>query len=84
VAQEKASPRAEENDRLFERITAIHAENRGTYGSPKVYRRLRLDGERVNRKRVARLMKENAITAKRVRKFKRTTDSGVACREEHT
>ena len=71
----KPSARAAENARLLERIKAMHAESRGNYGSAKLYRCLRHDGERVNHKRVARLMKENAICAKRARKFKRTTDS---------
>ncbi len=71
----KPSKREKENQRLAERIKATHAESRGNYGSPKVYRKLRRDGERVSRKRVARLMKEHGITAKRVKKSKRTTTS---------
>ncbi|MCA1636635.1 MAG: IS3 family transposase [Acidobacteria bacterium] len=71
----KPSAREKENERLVEQIKATHAESRGSYGSPKVYRKLRRDGERVSRKRVARLMKEHGITAKRVKKYKQTTDS---------
>ncbi len=71
----KASSRAEENELLVEKIKAIHNESRRTYGSPKVYRRLRHDGEQVNHKRVARLMRDHNIKAKRVKKFTRTTDS---------
>jgi len=71
----KPSRRDEENGRLRERITAIHAESRGNYGSPKVWRKLRRDGERVNHKRVERLMRENDLKAKRVKKFRATTDS---------
>jgi transposase InsO family protein len=71
----KPAPRAAENERLLERIKAIHAEGRATYGSPKVLRKLRRAGEAVNHKRVARLMRENGIKAKRVKKFVRTTDS---------
>jgi len=69
------SAREKENERLVEQIKAAHAESRGQYGSPKVYRKLRRDGERVSRKRVARLMKEHGITARRVKKSRRTTDS---------
>jgi transposase InsO family protein len=64
-----------ENERLVEKIKATHAESRSIYGSPKIYRKLRRDGERVNYKRVARLMKEHGLTARRVKKIKRTTDS---------
>jgi transposase InsO family protein len=71
----KPSARATENERLMEKIKATHTTSRATYGSPKIYRKLRRDGERVNHKRVARLMKEQGIKAKRVKKFKRTTDS---------
>lgn len=70
-----SSPRAEENARLLERITAAHAASRGTYGSPKIYQTLRRAGETINHKRVARLMKAHGITAKRVKKCTRTTDS---------
>ncbi len=71
----KPSRREKENDRLRAQITAIHAESRATYGSPKVYRCLRRDGESVNHKRVARLMREMELKAKRVKKFRTTTDS---------
>src|SRR5215208_1392814 len=71
----KPSQRAEENERLVEQIKAAHAESRGIYGSPKIHRKLRRDGYRVNHKRVARLMKEQGIKAKRVKKSRRTTDS---------
>jgi putative transposase len=69
------SARSAENERLLERITAIHSESRGNYGSPKVWRKLRRDGERVNHKRVERLMRENALSAKRVKRYRQTTDS---------
>jgi transposase InsO family protein len=71
----KLSRRDEENDRLRARITAIHTESRATYGSPKVYQKLRRDGEQVNHKRVERLMRERGLKAKRVKKFRPTTDS---------
>ena len=71
----KPSQRAEENGRLAEQIKAAHAASRGIYGSPKIYRCLRREGERVNHKRVERLMKEQGIKAKRVKKVRRTTDS---------
>lgn len=67
--------RAKENERLLAEIKALHADSRATYGSPKIYRRLRQAGEQVNHKRVERLMREHGISAKRARKFKRTTTS---------
>jgi transposase InsO family protein len=71
----KPSQRAEENGRLAEKIKAAHAASRGIYGSPKIYRCLRREGERVNHKRVERLMKGEGLKAKRVKKVRRTTDS---------
>lgn len=71
----KPSLRTAENKLLVEKMTVIHHESRQTYGSPKVWQQLRRAGEQVNHKRVARLMRENQLRAKRVKKFVRTTDS---------
>ena len=60
---------------LTARITAIHAENAGRYGSPRVHRDLRFQGIGVGRKRVERLMKEAGISARPRRRFVVTTDS---------
>jgi transposase InsO family protein len=67
--------RTTENERLVAKIKALHAKSRGLYGSPKIYRQLRRDGEVVNHKRVEKLMKAHAIRAKRVKRFRLTTDS---------
>ena len=69
------SNRQQENERLLSMIQTIHKESRQNYGSPKVYRRLRQQGEACNHKRVERLMRDHSIKAKRVKKFKVTTDS---------
>jgi alpha-galactosidase len=58
------SERTTENERLVAKIKALHAKSRGLYGSPKIYRQLRRDGEVVNHKRVEKLMKAHAIRAK--------------------
>ncbi|MCA1593700.1 MAG: IS3 family transposase [Acidobacteria bacterium] len=67
--------RATQNERLVEKIKAAHGASRSTYGSPKIYRQLRQQGEQVNHKRIARLMKERGIRAKWAKKFAWTTDS---------
>lgn len=69
------SARDRENERLLARIKTIHDQSRRTYGSPKLYQKLRRAGEQVNHKRVERLMRENGLRAKRVKKFRQTTDS---------
>lgn len=57
-----ASPRELRNTELTKMIREIHAESRGSYGSPRVHAELRLGlGEQVNRKRVERLMRTAGI-----------------------
>lgn len=48
---------------------------RCTYGSPRIHKDLKEDGQRVGRKRVARLMKAAGVRGKSKRKFKTTTNS---------
>jgi putative transposase len=68
------SARALEDERLTERIRAIHRDNRRVYGSPRVHAELVMaDGERIGRKRVERLMRQAGITGMVARKRGRTT-----------
>lgn len=60
---------------LLTLIRAIHAESKGAYGSPRVWREIRERGLPASRERVARLMSENGIRAKHKRRYKATTDS---------
>jgi len=46
---------------LLERIRGIHAESDGTYGAPRIHAELADQGQRVGRKRVARLMRHACI-----------------------
>lgn len=56
------SDRVQENELLVKYIEQIHADSRGTYGSPRVHAELTLGlGLPVNRKRVERLMREVGI-----------------------
>jgi putative transposase len=67
--------RAKRDAHLAVRVAAIHAENRGVYGSPRVHKELTEAGEVVSRKRVARLMQEQGLSGKLPKRFVRTTDS---------
>lgn len=58
---------------LAERIRAVHAEWDGTYGRPRVTAELHGDGERVNHKRVGRVMRKYGIAGLRLRKRQVTT-----------
>jgi putative transposase len=70
-----ASARALADGELVVEIRAAHKAGRGHYGSPRVHRVLRQNGRRVGKKRVARLMHQEGIVARRRRKFVTTTDS---------
>ncbi|WP_411130503.1 IS3 family transposase [Streptomyces sp. x-19] len=49
------------DDALAHEITVVHAASRHTYGVPRIHAELRRLGRCVNRKRVARLMREHGI-----------------------
>lgn len=73
------SERARENRRLTERLRALHAESKGTYGSPRLQSSLLDEGVRASRNRVARLMRAAEIAGVAKRKFRvKTTDSNHA------
>lgn len=69
------SQRQKDDERLIPKIRESHRQSRGSYGSPRVYDDLRDQGEPVGRHRVARLMRENGITARPLKRFRKTTDS---------
>jgi len=65
-----------QSDRLtLGKIRKVYKDSRGTYGSPRITTDLREQGEIVNRKRVARLMRENGIVGSPEPKWLVTTES---------
>ena len=60
---------------LLAYIRAIHAEVKGEYGWPKMWKELVARGHRVGKERVRRLMQVHGIRARCKRKFVVTTDS---------
>ena len=54
-------------------IRASHEASRRTYGSPRIHRDLRDQGQRVSRKRVIRLQRAEGLVARVRKRFKRTT-----------
>jgi len=70
------SRRDVENEKLLIEIREAFKKGRRNYGSPRITDEINAKpGRRVNKKRVARLMRENGIRAKTKRKFKVTTHS---------
>jgi transposase InsO family protein len=58
---------------LAGRIRAVHTAHDGTYGAPRITAELRDAGQRVNRKRVARVMRRFGVQGLRLRRRTRTT-----------
>jgi transposase InsO family protein len=74
--QATAPQRSERAAAFRDRIAAVHAESLGTYGSPRVVRELRQQGEKVGRHRVARVMREQLLQGRSPRRYRvMTTDS---------
>lgn len=61
---------------IVEAMVAMHGDRyMRHYGSPRLTHALKRAGHHVNRKRVVRLMRENGLSARRKRRFIKTTDS---------
>ncbi len=69
------SQRQQDDERLLPKIRDSHKASKGTYGSPRIYDDLVDLGETAGRHKIARLMRENGITARPLKKFRKTTDS---------
>ena len=67
------SARSAKNEKLKEKIKILHDKSRKVYGSPRIHAELKKEGEKVSRKRIARLMQEEGIQAKMRKKWKKTT-----------
>jgi putative transposase len=73
----KPSQREREEAELVEQIKEVFEANKGRYGSPRVRQALRQDGIEGGENRVARLMRENELAARRKKAFRpRTTVPG--------
>ncbi len=74
------SERAREDEALSQRIVRIHRESRQTYGAPRIHAELQEQGQRIGRKRVARLMRASSVVGVSRRKSFRTTRRDPAAR----
>lgn len=69
----RPSKQRTDNERLEQEIRRVYTQGRGEYGSPTICDILREEGNRVNHKRIARLMRQMGLRSKITRRFKRTT-----------
>lgn len=67
------SRRALDDAALTERIRAIHAASKGTYGAPRIHAALRREGTCCAKKRVARLMVGAGLAGRCRRPWRKTT-----------
>ena len=72
------NPRIAADAALRQRIRKVHADSRGIYGSPRVLRQLRHDGERVGKRRVERIMRGAGIVGTRRGRHRTTTKANPA------
>ncbi|WP_329449181.1 IS3 family transposase (plasmid) [Streptomyces sp. NBC_01426] len=66
-------PRTARDAELTERITTVHQQSRGTYGSPRIHAVLKREGAGCGRRRVARLMRQAGLAGRHRRRRHRTT-----------
>jgi transposase InsO family protein len=71
--QATPSARATSDAELTEKITAIHSESKGTYGSPRVHRALRKAGTECGKRRVRRLMRQAGLEGRAKKRWRTTT-----------
>ena len=69
------SAHSRRDSELGDKVAAAHLASKRRYGSPRVHADLRASGDRVGRKRIARLMRERNLVARSRRRFCMTTDS---------
>jgi putative transposase len=64
------SGRKQKDAELIERVRQIHSDSRGFYGSPRVAGQLRLEGQSVSKRRVARLMRQAGLQGRSARLYR--------------
>ncbi|WP_430367347.1 IS3 family transposase [Trinickia sp. NRRL B-1857] len=75
TAQDKPRRSRVSDDALLAHIKAIHAEVKGEYGWPRMWKELVARGVRVGKERVRKLMAQHGIRARHKRKYIATTNS---------
>lgn len=69
------SRHAPDDERLRVDVRSVFQRAQRRSGAPRVLKQLRTRGVRIGQKRVARLMRDDGLVARRTRRFVHTTDS---------
>lgn len=69
------SQRKRDDEMITVHIEDAYSQHRGHYGSPRIHAELKEQGIHCGRRRVARLMRENQLNARKKKRKVRTTDS---------
>ncbi len=81
-AAREPSPRERSDAALQQRVREVHAESRGTYGSPRILHALRSSGFSVGKRRVERTMRSLGLAARQKPRFRTTTAANPLHRVE--
>ena len=76
--KDQPSKREREDAGLAAQVKTAHEESRGRYGAPRIHARLRSQGHRHSRKRIARLMRAPGIRGCAAKRWRKTTIPGPA------
>jgi transposase InsO family protein len=77
-AKRPVSARVAQERALQEQLRRLHAESRGTYGSPRLLAALRRNGQRIGKRRVERALRNLGLQARGRRRWRVTTRANAA------
>jgi putative transposase len=77
-AKRPPSARVGQEQVLRERIRTLHAQSRGTYGSPRLHAALQREGVRVGKRRVERALRNMGLQTRVRRRWRATTQANPA------
>lgn len=69
------SKQAKRRQELTKEVKRVHAESNQVYGSPKIHKQLENEGIKTSERTVQRIMSDELIRSKTVKKYKATTNS---------
>ena len=77
-AKRPVSARADQERTLRERLRTLHAESKGTYGSPRLHAALRREGSKVSKHRIEKALRSMGLQGRLSRRWRVTTRANPA------